>query len=198
MPELRRLGLLFLFGATVLVVCDGFHSYSDTTEYANPVLFRAAWWVPLLFATAGGGGGFAYTRAYRALGGPERLTPWPILIPVVLAFVGIYFASGFWRVDNGTKLVGLVLGALALFVIADRTWQGAVLALGAALVGFVVEATLVALGTFRYTSPDVLGIPFWLPGLYLASGPSVGQLARRVLDDGGGLRARAPMVRPSL
>lgn len=183
MPDPRRLGLLFLFGATVLVVCDGFHSYSDTTEYTHPVLFRAAWWVPLLFASAGGGGGLAYTRAYRALGGPERLTPWTVLVPVLLAFVGIYFASGFWRVDNVTKLLGLGAGALALFVIADRSWQGAVLAVAAAIVGFCVEATLVALGTFRYTSPDVLGIPFWLPGLYLASGPSVGQLARRVLDE---------------
>jgi hypothetical protein len=183
MPELRRLALLFLFGATVLTVCDGFHSYSGTTAYTHPVAFRAAWWVPLLFATAGGGGGFAYVRAYRTLGGPERLTPWPVLIPVVVAFVGIYFASGFWRVDNVTKLGGLVVGAVLLFGIADRTWQGALLALGAALVGFVVEAILVACGTFRYTSPDVLGIPYWLPGLYLASGPSVGQLARRVLDD---------------
>jgi hypothetical protein len=183
MPDPKRIVLLFLFGATVLVVCDGFHSYSDTTEYTHPVAFRAAWWVPLLFGSAASGGGFFYDRGYEKLGGPARLTPVPLLAFSVLAFVGIYYASGFWRVENGTKLVGLTLGAIALFAISDRSWQGAVLAVGAAVVGFVVEATLVALGTFRYTQPDVLGIPLWLPGLYLASGPSVGQLARRVLDD---------------
>ena len=36
---------------------------------------------------------------------------------------------------------------------------------------------------FRHLRPDFLGIPVWLPALYLATGPSFGQFARRVIRE---------------
>ena len=35
---------------------------------------------------------------------------------------------------------------------------------------------------FRYVHGSMLGVALWLPGLYLAATPAVGQLARRVLS----------------
>jgi hypothetical protein len=43
----------------------------------------------------------------------------------------------------------------------------AVFCLLAALSGVLFEATLSALGGFAYIDPDFLGVPRWLPGLYL-------------------------------
>src|SRR5678815_1868368 len=85
------IALLFAFGATALVICDGFHTYSGTTEYTHAVAWRAAWWVPLLFGSAGAGGGFAYDLGYERLRGPARLVEWPQLLITLAAFVGLYY-----------------------------------------------------------------------------------------------------------
>lgn len=50
----------------------------------------------------------------------------------------------------------------------------------AAFFGPVSEVLLSRAGVFRHLHPDFLGIPVWLPALYLASGPSFGQFARKV------------------
>lgn len=51
-----RVFALFLFGAVTVSIFDGFHTHSQTTAYARPVMLDAAWWVPLLFGASVGGG----------------------------------------------------------------------------------------------------------------------------------------------
>jgi hypothetical protein len=177
-----RLAVLFVVGGVVLSIFDGFHTFSNTTAYTNPVVWRMAWWTPLLFGAAVAGGGGIYAVGYRRLGGPARHASTPRLALAFVLFAGLYAASGFWGAQSTTKLAALALGAFVAWLITDRSWQGVALALVSAAGGAAVESTLIALGTFRYLAPDVLGIPVWLPGLYLASGPVVGQIVRRVLD----------------
>lgn len=173
--------LLFIFGALLFSVFDGFHTHSGTTAYPDPVLLGMAWWTPLLFGSAVAGGGSIYVLGYRRLDGPARTASWPVIAMCMTGFGLLYFATGFWHAPSLLKLVAVLAGAFVLWLLTDRSWQGGVLCLVSAAGGTLVEMTLIAIGAFRYLEPDVLGVPFWLPALYVAAGPATGQLARRAL-----------------
>src|SRR4051812_39740213 len=51
-----RMLALFAFGSIVITTLDGFHTWSDTTRYASPVVLRAAWWPFLTMGLAAAGG----------------------------------------------------------------------------------------------------------------------------------------------
>ena len=180
---LRRIARLFLFGAVVITLFDGFHTFSATTEYATPFILKTAWWVPLLYGSVVAFGGLFYDRAYRWLRGPARLASQGQVTNAFFGFGLLYFASGFLPVSNAAKLVVLVAGALIVWGMVDQTVQGIALAGVIALAGCTTEIVLTRLGAFRHLQADVLGIPIWLPGLYLVSAPAIGQLARRMLRD---------------
>jgi hypothetical protein len=80
---------------------------------------------------------------------------------------------------NGTKALVLVAGAWAIWLMVDGSVQGAALAVLNAVAGCTTEIVLTHVGAFRHLQPDALGIPVWLPALYLAAGPALGQLARK-------------------
>ena len=177
-----RLAALFLFGAVVISFFDGFHTHSATTAYPHPWILQMAWWTPLLFGSTVAFGGLAYTMGYRALGGGPEVTS-PARLAIALTGFGLlYFASGYVPLPHASMLALLVTGAIVLWAIADRSWQGIVLALASAACGCATEIFLTHIGAFMHLHPDALGIPLWLPGIYMASGPAIGQLARRVLS----------------
>jgi hypothetical protein len=178
---LRPLLLLSLFGATIGVLLDALHTFSGTTEYTHPLVLRTAWWAPLLFANAYGVGGLIYALGYRRLGGPSAVRSRRELAFGLVAFAGLYAISAYLPAPNVVKLVVLFAGAAALWWRLDRTRVGAMLACVAAIAGPSTEIVLTHLGLFRHLQADVLGIPIWLPALYLASGPSFGQIARRAI-----------------
>lgn len=179
----RRIARLFLFGAIVITLFDGFHTYSATTEYADPWILKTAWWVPLLYGSASALGGLFYDQAYQRLGGPPRLPSQGQATNALFVFGLLYFASGFLPVSNVVKLVVLVGGSIVVWGMVDQTKQGVVLGVVVALAGCSAEIVLTRLGAFRHLQADVLGIPIWLPGLYLVAAPAVGQLSRRMLRD---------------
>jgi len=178
---LRPLLLLSLFGATIGVFLDALHTFSGTTEYTHPLVLRTAWWAPLLFANAYGVGGMIFALAYRRLGGPPDVRSRRELGCGLVAFAGLYATSAYLPAPNAVKLVVLFGGAAALWWRLDRTRTGAILACVAAVAGPLTEIVLTHLGFFRHLQADLLGIPIWLPALYLASGPSFGQIARRAI-----------------
>lgn len=178
---LRPLVLLSLFGATIGVLLDGLHTFSGTTEYTHPLVFRTAWWAPLLFANAYGVGGMIYAVGHRRLGGPPEVRSRRELAFGLVAFAGLYAISAYLPAPNAVKLVVLFAGAAALWWRLDRTRAGAMLACVAAVAGPLTEIVLTHLGFFRHLQADVLGVPIWLPALYFASGPSFGQIARRAI-----------------
>ena len=163
-----------LFGAVVGTLLDGAHTWSGTTAYPDPVMWRAAWWAPLTFALAYALEASLYTWARQRSGRP------PVTAAVrwtcAAVFAGLYVASGFLPVSNPAKLAVLLAGAGALWAATDRTPQTLAVAAAAAVIGPGTEITLVHLGLFAHLQPDVWGIPLWLPALYLASAPGVGPL----------------------
>ena len=181
MRMLRLLLLLSSFGATIGVLLDALHTFSGTTEYTHPLVMRTAWWAPLLFANAYGVGGMIYALGHRKLGGAPEVRSRRELASGLVAFAGLYAISAYLPAPNVVKLVVLFAGATALWWRLDRTKQGAMLACVAAIAGPTTEIVLTHFGLFRHLQADVLGIPIWLPALYLASGPSFGQIARRAI-----------------
>jgi hypothetical protein len=175
---LRPLLLLSVFGATIGVLLDALHTFSGTTEYTHPLVLRTAWWAPLLFANAYGVGGVIYAVGYRRLGGLPAVRTRVELALGLFAFAALYATSAYLPTPNVVKLVVLLAGAAALWWRLDRTRVGAALACVAAVAGPVTEIVLTHFGLFRHLQADVAGIPIWLPALYLASGPSFGQVAR--------------------
>lgn len=180
---MKRAWLLFFFGATGGVLLDALHTFSWTTEYTPPFMFRTAWWVPFLFMSAYGFGGLLYDRGWRAMRARDQIVPARDVAIGMTVFALLYAASGFLPVSNVGKTILLLIGAAGLWLYTDRTWQGVLLSLSAAFGGPLAEILLSRAGVFRHRQPDFLGIPIWLPALYLATGPSFGQLARRILSE---------------
>ncbi len=175
---------LVVFGATVGTLLDALHTFSRTTEYTHPFVLATAWWVPLLFASAYGFGGTLYAHGHRRLGGrgleDEPLPSWRALVIALVVYASLYAITAYLPASNIVKLSVVLVGAAGLFFSLDPTRQGLMLALVAAVLGPLTEIVLVRVGVFRHLQPDFLGIPMWLPALYLACGPSFGQLARKV------------------
>jgi hypothetical protein len=168
-----RLGALVLagVGATLGSLLDAIHTHFGATAYTDPLALRAAWWVPLIFASA-----YATSVARPLLDkGPRpplwkaalgmalfinayalSVAPWPW--PVRAAVIGGLFAAGFW--------------------VCDRTRAGLIVAAIAAVCGPLAEAMLVRAGTFVHHEVLALGVPGWLPFLYLTAAVGLGTLAK--------------------
>jgi len=176
----RALVLLLIFGATAGTLLDAMHTFGGMTQYTHPFVLQTAWWVPLLFASAYGFGGFIYAVGYEKLQGRGPLRSWGELAIALVAFAALYAISAFAPLSNIGKTIALLAGAVALWAWLDRTLVGVFLTGTAGLFGPIAEIWLSHIEAFRHLRPDFLGIPLWLPALYLATGPSFGQFARRL------------------
>jgi hypothetical protein len=145
-----------------------------------------AWWTPPLFGVA-----YALLALTYRQGEPRPVVAIPPARAGIgfVAFAALYFASGFLPAANGVKLTVLLVGAALLFAFVDRSRAALVTGVISAFVGPAFEVVLVRTGVFLHLQPDFLGIPMWLPALYLASGPGVGGLASLLL--GGRVKSLA-------
>lgn len=167
---------LLLLGATLGAALDGIHTHFGATRYANPVILRMAWWVPLLF-----GGAFCIGLLAPLL---ERRSKTPrarpslaVTVLAVSLFVVAYFVS---VAPLSWPIVTLLLVALfgAGWWICDRSRLGLAIALGAAIGGPLFELFLVENGAFVHLQPAFLSVSGWLPALYLCAAVGLTTLAR--------------------
>jgi len=180
--------LLFGFGAVVGSGLDALHTHSGTTSYAHPWLFEMSAWTPLIFGLAGLSVGLSYPLAERVTGRrPGRRLSWLEVSGGFAVFALLYAMSGYLPTSNAWKLVLLLAGAGVLFMWLARTALALVLAALTALIGPLVEASLVHAGFFVYRDPDVLGFAMWLPALYLSGSIAFGAVGYKVVS---GSRAR--------
>jgi len=169
---IRAAVILVGLGATLGSALDAIHSHFGAISYTSPVLAKAAWWVPLLFAGAYG------TGIGRPLLAPEEP---PIPAWKVALGMGLFIAAYWLTVVPWPWLVRCaLLSAIFLtgWAICDRTRLGLIIAALAAVFGPAVEITLVHAGVFVHHEAHVLGIPVWLPFLYLTASVGLGSLAR--------------------
>ncbi|WP_224242591.1 INSIG family protein [Hyalangium gracile] len=159
-------------GATLGSLLDGIHSHFGALTYTTPFMARAAWWVPLLFAGAYAGG-----VARPLLGRDEPPLPaWKAALGMGLFIAAYWLTVAPWAWTLRSAILGgiFVLG----WWICDRTLLGVGIAVLTAILGPTVEILLVHAGTFVHHEVLFLGIPGWLPFLYLSAAVGLGSLAR--------------------
>lgn len=174
----RGAAILFLLGATLGSGLDAIHTHCGATSYPEPIAFRMAVWTPLLF-----GGAFTI-GLLRPLLDRSGGRPRPPLRSAGLSmglFAVAYFASvlpaPWWT-------VAAILGAIfvASYFLFDRSRVGLAIALGAAVGGPLVEFLLTQRGAFAHLKPTYLGLPGWLPFLYLCAAVGLTTLARWLVE----------------
>ncbi len=183
-----RVALWAVLGAVVGTSLDALHVLTGTLVYATTELGLQAWWVPPEFALAGVALGEGHHFLARRLG--QRL-PAASTAEVVRACLGLlltYGASGFLKGVPHVALVLFVGGFVALLAATPTQARKtlAIHAVGTALSGPLVEATLCALGLFQYreaASPLVLGVPVWLPRIYLHAALATAALDRMLTGE---------------
>jgi hypothetical protein len=158
-------------------VCDHLHVVHGVLYYPHVAFWGEAWWVPLLFA------GASIVLIAGALQFAARLGLPDERPPTVreVAGDGVGFLCAYAFTAWGARLPDVVLWVLVGFWLARAlagrpSWQIG-LSVATALGGSLFEGALSATGAFHYTEPDFVGVPRWLPALYLHAALLTGPLA---------------------
>lgn len=154
--------------ATLCVLLDALHVASGATYYTHPLVLGVAWWSPVLFGSASFVMLWATRLFRRSLELKPLAAPTALVIGDGLAFVTAYAATSFL----GDAPIALAVTLTAFWAVRGASvplWV-AVWSIAAASAGLAAEVTLSYLGIFGYHRPDLFGIPWWLPTIYLHAG----------------------------
>jgi hypothetical protein len=170
-----------IVGAIACTVGDHLHVITGVLWYPRPVFWQQAWWVPLLFASASLVivGGARPMRA--ALGGRAEAVSGRRVIADGIAFMTAYAFTAYGHALPNVVLAVLVAAWLARVVGGVPAWL-VIFSLLVAAGGTLFEAGWSRLGFFYYNVPDFIGVPRWLPGLYLHVALLAASMARRFVE----------------
>lgn len=171
-------------GASLGTTLDAFHVFSHVERYASPTLLGVAWWVPMLFGCAAVAISYSHPlldpllhhRRFCPLFSSLSGLAW---LPLTYLICASFF-------DTLTKTVLVALVYCNFWLLAGSDWQNLVFSLVTAITGTLIEIILVAAGAFVYLHPDMLGVPYWLPGIYACASLALGNLGRSLLYYPGG------------
>src|SRR5215831_14543365 len=141
-----RLAAAFALGALIGPAADQIHLQSGVLSYSRPsrLLWGQALWVPPLF----GGASLALVWGHALL---KRLLHRPP-VPASASACAL------------TLALTLLWGArVAISPTLDKAIAGPLYA----ILGPLFEAALSSTGAFHYRHPNLLGVPLWLPAIYL-------------------------------
>lgn len=175
---------LFLTGATLGTVLDAFHVFSGVERYASPALLGVAWWVPLLFGSAAVVIGYSHPLLDPLLHHRRFRSLFSSLLGLIWLLVVYLFSASFFDTLTKTLLIALVY--CNFWLLAGSDWQNLLFSVVTAITGTLIEMILVAAGAFTYLHPDILGVPYWLPGIYACASLAVGDLGRSLFYSTGG------------
>lgn len=174
--KIRSICLLFLLGAILGTFGDELHVLSQIDGYPNPMApipgTGQPFWVPFLF----GGATVLIALSHRSRRSRYPLTFIRIVVGI-LAFIGLYALSAFIPIGFGPiKDLILALGAVLIWGLFDKTGIGLFHCAATALFGTAFEIMLTRSGVFFYSpgSDHLMGVPSWLPWLYVAASVAVG------------------------
>ncbi len=177
--SMARWFVVALAGGAVCLVGDHLHVMQGVLFYPHPVLWDQAWWVlPEFFlATLAL---LAVVRTIYPRQTLEREAPTRAAIADFFAFFTAYAFTAFSHAMP--TLVLLVLAGFWVARVARDPRPGLILfCLLVAVAGPCFEAAWSALGMFAYRDPDIIGVPRWLPFLYLHAAVAASS-ARRAID----------------
>jgi hypothetical protein len=172
---MRRNLALFFFFALVATLCDLSWFRLHTLRYPHDT---QPWWTPLMFGVVGLAAVHfaALTTRYLVRSDAPRPADPPARFAVSAAwFVAAYLACGLFDATRARRLaVALVLIWLVRFILQwprkGERLAVLIICIGLAAAGSGGEMLLVRFHIMAYVRPFRLGIPLWLPGLYLQAG----------------------------
>lgn len=175
----RLLLTLLVIGGIGGALSDQIHVRFDVLWYPRPFFLDQAWWVAPLFggATIGIFLG-ALPFAQRLVRG-DGLTSARGLTLSGASFLAAYLASGAFRAWPIALLAGYAAAWSLRALETKMGGAGLAFSVLLALGGTLFESALSSTGAFYYRAPDFLGVPYWLPGLYLLGAPLALGLALR-------------------
>lgn len=179
----KKYFITFILGAILGPIGDGFHTHSQTLYYPEVLFLKMAWWVPFLFGSATVFIAHSHLTFDRLLKRPQKKLSWTTVVIGLASFMFLYFCSGFLKIETIPMVVFLAIGSSMVYLTMDRTWQGAIYCVLTALIGSLVEVAISGFDLFYYYEPDILGIPYWLPFLYIAASVAVGNFARKLSSE---------------
>jgi hypothetical protein len=171
---------LFFFasGAVAGTLLDEIHVAGAVLEYPHPIFLGEAWWVPIQY-------GLVSVLSYLgALPIVKDSTPSVGSRNQVLIssgfFVAAYFTTAFLE-DRALLVAVILVGTWVVRILLSRRSVAVVaVSIGITVVGVAYEAVLVHVNAFSYESPDIIGVPVWLAGLYLHAGIFTANLTKFV------------------
>ena len=175
---LRTILILFAFGALLGNGFNSMHAYSGTIPitpiHISPLL---DWSSYLLFGFAGVSIGLL-TLLFDRLGRVKPIVSWTKAIGALRLLGFFYLCSACMFLTNTMILLTLIFGAIVSLYLYDRSINAVAAAILVAIVGTSTEIYFVHSGMYYYSRPQVMGVTYWLPFLYVISSVTTGQLAR--------------------
>jgi len=184
----RKLTFLFLIGAPLASIGDGFHVHTKTTFYApeGVVWFikGVPFWIPFLFGLAAAFLGITYELAKASLGA-ERFKQGSNFTEVIVAglvYLLLHTLSGYisqWNFPFPD--VFLALPVLLTWYLLDRSFGGALVCILAGVIGVSAEIFLVHKGIFLFSdrANQLFGVATWLVWIYMAGALAIGRFVER-------------------
>jgi hypothetical protein len=190
----ENLGLFFFFGLVASLidrvwVAVGCLTY-DPAAFLRIGPFRhldtgaQPWWVPLQYGVMGVVAVQFAAFVIRFLtrrDAPAAHDPTAAFAVSASWFIVAQLGGGLADVVHPIRFaLFLLLIWLVRFLLQDRQHRGAILAISLALgvAGTAGEALLVYLGIMTYTRPAFLGLPWWVPGLWITAAFFARDIAR--------------------
>ncbi len=152
-------------GGALCLCGDHLHVTEGVLSYPHRVFWDQAWWVfPLFF-----GATLALLAGVRVIhpSPPLRLEhPVRLAVGDVIALFTAYAFTAFAS-PLPNVVLWVLLGLWAARVVHGMPARHVAFCLAAAVGGTGWEMMWSGLGMFTYSHPDMLGVPRWLPALYL-------------------------------
>ena len=167
-------------GAAVGTALDQLHVRGGAETYAHPSFAGQAWWVPPEFGLAYAAGVYGVTilgRPRPDAGSARRLLGETLWLAAVYSLTALIPERTFLLVSIMVVLAVVRLPTLAALVRRNPA-PAALLVAG----GPLLEAILSGADLFSYATSDFLGLPAWLPLLYLHAVPFAIRLTETALQ----------------
>lgn len=172
-----KIFVLFFVGALAGTLLDGLQTLGGIAVYTNPFVLQTAWWVPFLFGFGVTLIGVTHFRIHP-IPARKKSALWGSLTILIL----VCFVTAFLQISNFQKAAVLLAAYALSWGFLDATFWSLFLAAATAVFGCASEIFLSEAGVYRYTHPDLLGIPLWLPFLYFHVSAAAGFLGREWLS----------------
>ncbi len=158
---IKKIFLIFILGALTFTPWDILLVRFEIVEYQHPAWIGIASWTPLAFGIATSFGVLLFIGLEKVFPGQQGFEPSHLVYEYFL-LAAFYIGILFFHTSPYLLSLSLFLMILTRLLFFHRRWDFIYFMLGACI-GPTVEMILIQFNLYRFTEPDFLGMPYWLP-----------------------------------